>query len=79
MGERAVQVGIVAVVIVGLGLVVISNADGWADWVVFGVIIVTTLGFAIAVAPNLYARRKRTISRSGGVTRGSDGPGGRPR
>ena len=75
MRERAVQLAIVAVVGIGLGIVVASNADDWADWVVLGVIVLTTFGFAIAIAPNLYARRKRTISRSGGgVTRdGRDG------
>ena len=51
-------------VVIGLGYLVIWSADGWADWVVFGVIVMTGLGAAIAVSPKLYARRKRTISRS---------------
>jgi len=66
MRGKAVQGLIILAVAIGLGIVVANTADGWADWVVFGVIIVTTLGFAIAVAPNIYARRRRTISRQGG-------------
>lgn len=50
-------------VIVGLGYLVVSNADSWADWVVFGVLVLTTFGFAVAVAPRIYARRERRISR----------------
>ena len=45
---------------------VIWSADGWADWIVFGVIVVTAYGFAVAVSPKVFARRKRTISRSSG-------------
>jgi len=66
MQERFVQVAIVAAVAIGLGFVVAGSADGWADWVVFGVIVLTFIGFAIAIAPNIYARRKRVISRSSG-------------
>lgn len=64
MRQRVVQLAIVGVVAVALAVVVARNADSWADWVVLGVIVLTTFGFAVAVAPNLYARRKRTISRS---------------
>jgi hypothetical protein len=64
MSERAVPTIIVAVLAIGLGYLVVNSADDWSDWVVLGVIILTAIGFAIAVAPNIYARRKRTISRS---------------
>ena len=64
MRDRLVQLSIVGVLAVGLAIVVARNADSWADWVVLGVIVLTTFGFAIAIAPNLYARRKRVISRS---------------
>jgi hypothetical protein len=64
MGERLIQVGIVLAVAIAGGYAVISEADGWEDYVVMGVLLTTTLGFAIAVAPKLYARRTRTISRS---------------
>lgn len=58
------QALVLAGVAVGLGYVVLSSADGWADWVVFAAIVLTALGGAIAVSPRLYARRKRPISRS---------------
>jgi hypothetical protein len=77
MWERAVQVGIVAVVAIIGGILVVRNATTWGDWVVFGVIVITVIGFAIAIAPNLYARRRRVISRTGGgdsgIRRGSGG------
>ena len=66
MRTKLVQGLIVLVVAVVGAFAVIKNADGWADWVVFGVIVLTAYGFAIAVAPRIFTRRKRTISRSGG-------------
>jgi hypothetical protein len=63
---KVVQGVILGAALVAAAILVVSNATGWADWVVFGVIVVTTYGFAVAIAPNVYARRKRTISRSGG-------------
>lgn len=64
MGNRISQVTLLVGVVVGLGYLVVSSADGWADWVVFGVIVLTTYGAAVAIAPQIYARRKRTISRT---------------
>jgi len=63
-GRRTfVQVMLVLGVAAGLGYLVVSSADGWADWVVFAVIVLTAYGGALAVSPRLHARRKRTISR----------------
>ena len=59
----ATQVLILVGVFIACAYAVISEADGWADWVVFSAIVLTTLGFAIAVRPKIYERRKRTISR----------------
>ena len=64
MGERLIQVAVVLAVAIGAAYVVLTNVDGWEDYVVVGVFILTMFGFALAVAPKLYARRKRTISRS---------------
>jgi O-antigen/teichoic acid export membrane protein len=64
VGNRISQVTLLVGVVVGLGYLVVSSADGWADWVVFGVIVLTTYGAAVAIAPQIYARRKRTISRT---------------
>ena len=50
--------------IVGGADLVIWSADGWADWVVFGVIVVTVYGFAVAVSPRMFDKRKRSISRT---------------
>ena len=64
MGNRISQVMIVLGVAIGLGYLVVSSADGWADWLVFGVIVITAYGGAVAIAPQIYARRDRTISRT---------------
>ena len=50
--------------VVGLAYLVISSADSWADWVVFGVIVLTALGAAIAVHDRRWFTRGRPISRS---------------
>ena len=63
MGTRAAQVIFMLGVLAGAAYLVISNADSWGDWVVFGVLILTFYGFAVAVSPRIYARRQRTISR----------------
>ena len=64
MGNRISQLMLLVGVVVGLGYLVISSADGWADWVVFVVIVITAYGGAVAIAPQIYARRERTISRT---------------
>ena len=63
--RAAVQFGIVAVVGAGLGYLVVKSADGWADWVVFGVVVCAALGGAIAVWNREYphASKKRTFTR----------------
>jgi hypothetical protein len=57
-------VGILAVVVAGLGYLVVRSVDNWEDWIVFGVIVLTALGAAVAVYPRIFARRRRSISRS---------------
>jgi len=75
MRDRATQAIILIGVIVGLGYLVVQNADDWSDWVVFGVIVLTAYGAAIAIYPRMYANRKRTISRdSTPPPRRSSGP-----
>lgn len=41
--------------------VVAQSADGWADWVVFGVIVMTVYGAAIAVTKREFTTKKRTF------------------
>lgn len=50
--------------IVALGLAawaVISLAKNWADWVVFGVLVMTFFGAAIAIYPRRYTAKRRTF------------------
>lgn len=71
MRDSLVRTAIVGAALLVAVYVVVRVADGWADWVVFTGIVLTALGFAIAVAPRLYSRRRRTISRSSSEGGGS--------
>ena len=42
---------IAAIVAIGLCVAAVSLIDGWAQWVVLGAIVMTTIGFMIAVSP----------------------------
>jgi hypothetical protein len=55
---------VTALVCGGLIYVVFKVAANWADWVVFGMIVVTVVGAAIAVYPRRYPARKRAYSRT---------------
>jgi hypothetical protein len=50
--------------IAGLGYLVVSSADSWGDWVVFGVVVLTAFGAAVAVHHREHPTRKRAFSRS---------------
>lgn len=63
-GRTPVQLAITVGIAAALVWLVVSQADGWADWVVFAAIVLTFLGFAIAAHQRVYAPRKRVISRS---------------
>jgi O-antigen/teichoic acid export membrane protein len=60
----AVQGLAFCLLVAGLAYLVVSSADSWADWVVFGVIAATALGAAIAVHDRRWISRGRPISRS---------------
>ena len=64
-GTVVVQWLIILAVAAGLGYAVTRSANGWADWVVFGVIVFAALGGAIAVWNRQYphANKKRTFTR----------------
>ncbi len=64
MSERGVRAVILTLVVAGLAYLVVRSVDNWEDWIVFGVIVLTALGAAIAIYPRMFARRKRTITRS---------------
>jgi hypothetical protein len=40
---------------VALSVVAVATIENWAQWLVLGVIVITTIGFAIAVSPNRRA------------------------
>jgi hypothetical protein len=50
--------------VAGLGYLVVSSADSWGDWVVFGVLVLTALGAALAVHHREHPAGKRSFSRS---------------
>ena len=55
--ERGAAIyNMIALVVAGLlGAVAVATIDNWSQWVVLGVIIVTMIGFMIAVSPNRRA------------------------
>ena len=64
-GRAVVQMVIVVAVAAGLGYLVMQSADGWADWVVFGVVICAVIGGIIAVWQREYPAqsKKRVFTR----------------
>ena len=64
-GRVLVQILIFAVVAAVLGYALLESVDGWADWVVFGVVVMAALGGAIAIWNRQYpaATQKRTFTR----------------
>jgi hypothetical protein len=57
------QAAIFALLVAALAWLVISNADDWSDWVVFAVIVLTTIGAARAVFTRRYPTKRRTFVR----------------
>jgi cytochrome bd-type quinol oxidase subunit 2 len=57
------QVVIFLAIVAALAWAVLTSMDNWADWVVFAVIVLTTIGAAIAIYPRRYPTRKRTFVR----------------
>jgi hypothetical protein len=48
----AIYSAIALVIGVGLSVVAVTTIDNWSQWIVLGVIVLTTIGFMIAVSPN---------------------------
>jgi protein-S-isoprenylcysteine O-methyltransferase Ste14 len=63
MGRHPIQVIVLALVCAGCIYVVFKVAAGWADWVVFAMIVLTGLGAAAAIYPRQYPTRKRAYTR----------------
>ena len=54
--KGAVIYNVIAIIVAALLCVVaVATIDNWAQWVVLGAIIVTTIGFMIAVSPGRKA------------------------
>ena len=64
-GRLLIQILIFAAVAAVLGYALLESVDGWADWVVFSVVVLAALGGAIAVWNRQYphATEKRTFTR----------------
>jgi hypothetical protein len=60
----AVQGLAFCLLVAGLVYLVVSSADSWGDWVVFGVFVITALGTAIATHDQRWPTRGRPIRRS---------------
>ena len=70
MQSRTVlQAALFIALVVALGWLVAWSVDGWADWVVLGVVVVTAVGGAIAIYPRRYPTKKRTFVRHSDQTR----------
>ena len=61
MGTRVVQVVFLMAALVIAALIVISLAKNLADWIVFGVIVMTFFGAAVAIYPRRYTAKRRTF------------------
>jgi cytochrome bd-type quinol oxidase subunit 2 len=59
--NRGIFITVIGVALVIAALIVISLAKNWADWIVFGVIVLTFFGAAIAIYPRRYTAKKRTF------------------
>jgi uncharacterized membrane protein YccC len=56
---------LIGIVLVALtGWVVATHVKHWGDWVVFGVLVMTAFGTALAVYKPRWSRQKRTMIRT---------------
>ena len=63
-GRQPVQIALTVVICCALIYAVVRVATDWSDWIVFGVIVMTAVGAAIAVNQRQYPTRKRAYTRS---------------
>jgi hypothetical protein len=59
--NRGIAIAVIGVAFVVAAVIVISLAKNLADWIVFGVIVLTFFGAAIAIYPRRYTAKKRTF------------------
>jgi hypothetical protein len=63
-GRQPIQLALTILISAGLIYAVIKVATDWSDWIVFGAIVLTAIGAAIAVNQRQYPTRKRAYTRS---------------
>jgi hypothetical protein len=63
--SAVVQILVFLAIVAGLVYVVLEVSSGWADWIVFGVIVCAVLGAAVAAWNRQYpyATKKRRFTR----------------
>jgi hypothetical protein len=59
--SRSLQGAVLLVALVVAAIIVVSLAKNLADWIVFGVIVMTFFGAAIAIYPRRYTAKRRTF------------------
>jgi hypothetical protein len=62
-GRQPIQVALTIVISAALIYAVFKVATDWSDWIVFGVIVLTAFGAAIAVNQRKYPTKKRAYTR----------------
>jgi len=62
-GRQPIQVALTVVICAALIYAVFRVATDWSDWIVFGVIVLTAFGAAIAVNHRRYPTKKRAYTR----------------
>jgi hypothetical protein len=63
-GRQPIQLALTIIICSALIYAVVKVATDWSDWIVFGVIVLTAIGAAIAVNQRQYPTRKRAYTRS---------------
>ena len=63
MVRNPIQVMILALICAVCIYLVFKVAVNWASWVVFGMIVLTAFGAAVAIYPRRYPARKRAYTR----------------
>jgi thiol:disulfide interchange protein len=66
MNRRKVSLQIlIGLLLIALAMwVVTTHVEHWGDWIVFGVIVLTTFGAAWGIYTPRYTTKKRTVVRS---------------
>ena len=66
---------LIGLLLVALAMwVVTTHVQHWGDWIVFGVIVMTTFGAAWAIYTPRYTTKKRTFVRTSKPPRNRYGP-----